>query len=221
MKKIPFPPPISVEEIVKIQLTNGIECINQTMNAFMIYRKVFNRLHKNSNLSWEATSKLASISWKGEPKHVKAHYNDMSKRVKESFKEKFPSLRFIDSNPLNANKNHISSKINHIPEKICASQQQMKIGQSSQNSAYSNFPPHQISTCSNFQPQPVNTIQGPTYNIIHSDPHNLLNMYQNTSYSIIYGFPFTILDQNAHLHLDINQTPLLLVHSFYIDQDNQ
>ena len=47
--KVPFPPTISVDEIVNIHLKNGIKNANETMNAFMIYRKEFN--HIQSGLS--------------------------------------------------------------------------------------------------------------------------------------------------------------------------
>ncbi|CAG8464928.1 6662_t:CDS:2 [Diversispora eburnea] len=49
--KVPFPPTISVDEIVNIHLKNGIENGNKTMNAFMIYRKEYNNIVAKFNLS--------------------------------------------------------------------------------------------------------------------------------------------------------------------------
>ncbi|CAG8825956.1 12352_t:CDS:1, partial [Dentiscutata erythropus] len=49
--KVPFPPTISVDEIVNIHLKNGIENGNKTMNAFMIYRKEYNNIEISENLN--------------------------------------------------------------------------------------------------------------------------------------------------------------------------
>lgn len=95
--KVPFPPPISVEDIVQMQLKNGIKNVKQTLNAFMIYRKEF-IVYQEFKLTWRCMSKLASQSWKDEPITVKNYYKTMAKKVKEYFKERHPSLCFINSN---------------------------------------------------------------------------------------------------------------------------
>ncbi|CAG8466808.1 2787_t:CDS:1 [Diversispora eburnea] len=105
--KVPFPPSISVDEIVQIHLKNGIKNVNETMNAFMIYRKEYNHIVAKFNLSRKDVSKFVSISWRNEPKNVKEYYRQMAKNVKKCFKEKVPTLCFINSNQINSkNDNH-------------------------------------------------------------------------------------------------------------------
>ncbi|CAG8458702.1 3551_t:CDS:1 [Diversispora eburnea] len=111
--QVPFPPSIIIDEIVQLQLRNGIKNVNGTMNAFFIYRKEFNHIvtnYKNYNLELKDISSYASISWKQEPKHVKEYYKQLAKKVKERFKEKVPSLCFIDCNHVGTGTN-----INRIP----------------------------------------------------------------------------------------------------------
>ncbi|CAG8590889.1 11971_t:CDS:1 [Diversispora eburnea] len=100
---IPFPPSISVDEIVQIHINNDIKNVNQTMNAFMIYRKEYNHVVAKFNLLSKDVSKFVSISWKNEPEDVKDYYRQMAKEVKKCFKEKVPSLCFINSNITNDN----------------------------------------------------------------------------------------------------------------------
>ncbi|CAG8548512.1 7028_t:CDS:1 [Diversispora eburnea] len=107
--KIPFPPSIREDEIVQLHLKNGIKSVNQTMNAFMIYRKEFNRIVTNYNLQIKNISKYASISWKREPQYVKKYYKQLAKKVKELFKEKVSSLCFIHSKQVpSTNDNNVS-----------------------------------------------------------------------------------------------------------------
>ncbi|CAG8578670.1 10894_t:CDS:2 [Diversispora eburnea] len=80
--KVPFPPTISVDEIVNIHLKNNIKNVNETMNAFMIYRKEYNYIVAKFNLSSKDLSKFVSISWQNEPEHVKDYYRQMAKNVK-------------------------------------------------------------------------------------------------------------------------------------------
>ncbi|CAG8593965.1 3501_t:CDS:1, partial [Diversispora eburnea] len=95
IKKIPFPPSINVDKIIQMHLKNGIKNVNETMNAFMIYRNEFNHVHQNFNLSCKNVSKLASKSWKNEPGYVKQHYKQISKEVKKRFKKIVPTPFFI------------------------------------------------------------------------------------------------------------------------------
>ncbi|CAG8593088.1 3265_t:CDS:2 [Diversispora eburnea] len=81
--KVPFPPSISIDEIVKIHLKNRIKSVNQTMNSFMIYRKRYNHIVAKFNLSSKDVSKFVSISWKNEPEYVKDYYRQMAKNVKK------------------------------------------------------------------------------------------------------------------------------------------
>ncbi|CAG8548611.1 7033_t:CDS:1 [Diversispora eburnea] len=107
--KIPFPPSIREDEIVQLHLDNGIKSVNQTMNAYMIYRKEFNNIIKNYNLELKHISKYSSISWKQEPQYVKKYYKQLSKKVKELFKEKVSSLCFIHSKQVpSTNDNSVS-----------------------------------------------------------------------------------------------------------------
>ncbi|CAG8530436.1 10573_t:CDS:1 [Diversispora eburnea] len=89
--QVPFPPSTNADEIVELHLEKGV---NQTMNAFMIYRKEFNRIVTNYNLELKDISKYAGISWKNETEDVKDYYRQMAKKVKKIFKEKRP-FRFI------------------------------------------------------------------------------------------------------------------------------
>ncbi|CAG8480195.1 5038_t:CDS:1 [Diversispora eburnea] len=106
---VPFPPSISVDEIIEMHLKNDIKNVNQTMNSFMIYRKEYNNIVAKFNLSSKDVSKFVSISWKNEPEDVKEYYRQMAKNIKKCFKEKVPSLCFINSNQVN------STNDNHIP----------------------------------------------------------------------------------------------------------
>ncbi|CAG8480280.1 5043_t:CDS:1 [Diversispora eburnea] len=94
--KVPFPPSISVDKIIQMHLKNGIKNVNNTMNPFMIYRREFNYVHKNFNLSCKNVSKLASESWKNEPEYIKQRYKQISKEVKKRFKKIFPTPFFIN-----------------------------------------------------------------------------------------------------------------------------
>ncbi|CAG8490983.1 3717_t:CDS:1 [Diversispora eburnea] len=86
--KVPFPPTIGVDEIVKIHLKNDIKNVNQTLNAFMIYRKKHNRVVAKLNLSSKDVSKFVKNSWKNEPNNVKDHYRQMAKNVKKNVSKK-------------------------------------------------------------------------------------------------------------------------------------
>ncbi|CAG8801702.1 4315_t:CDS:1, partial [Dentiscutata erythropus] len=83
----PCPSTISVDEIVKIHLKNGIKNVNKTMNAFMIYRKEYNNVVAKLNLSSKDVSKFAKTSWENEPKDVKDYYRQMARNVKKCFKD--------------------------------------------------------------------------------------------------------------------------------------
>ncbi|CAG8486830.1 628_t:CDS:1 [Diversispora eburnea] len=108
--KVPFPPTINVDEIVNIHLKNGIKNVNKTMNAFIIFRKEYNRVVAKFNLSSKDVSKFGSISWKNEPVNVKNHYRQMAKNVKKCFKKKVPSLCFINRYQGDSiNDNHVPS----------------------------------------------------------------------------------------------------------------
>ncbi|CAG8605992.1 5210_t:CDS:1 [Diversispora eburnea] len=108
--KVPFPPAISVDEIVQIHLKNGIKNVNITMNPFMIYRKEYNRVVAKFNLSSKDVSKFVSISWQNEPEDVKDYYQQMAKNVKECFKKKVPFYFFINSYQVHSiNDNHVPS----------------------------------------------------------------------------------------------------------------
>ncbi|CAG8567206.1 7530_t:CDS:1 [Diversispora eburnea] len=114
--KVPFPPSITEDEIVQIHLKNGIKNVNQTMNAFMIYRKEFNHIASNFNLTRKFVSKSSSISWKNEPQYIKNYYKQFAKNVKRRFEEIVPSLCFIHFNKVsNTNDNHVplDTYINH------------------------------------------------------------------------------------------------------------
>ncbi|CAG8542262.1 5528_t:CDS:1 [Diversispora eburnea] len=95
--KIPFPPSISVDEIVQIHLKNRIKNVNKTVNAFIIYRKEYNHVVAKLNISSKDVSKFARNSWENEPEVVKDYYRQMAKNVKKSYKQKSP-LCFIHSN---------------------------------------------------------------------------------------------------------------------------
>ncbi|CAG8490225.1 317_t:CDS:2 [Diversispora eburnea] len=90
--KVPFPPSITVDEIVQLHLKNGIKSVNQTMNAFMIYRKEYNRIVAKFNLALKEVSKISSISWQNEPQNIKDYYKQLAKNVKRRFEEIVPSL---------------------------------------------------------------------------------------------------------------------------------
>ncbi|CAG8458717.1 3552_t:CDS:1 [Diversispora eburnea] len=99
--RIPFPPSIEVDEIVQLHLRNGIKSANQTMNAFLIYRKEYNHIVTKYNFILKDISSYATASWKQEPQHVKEYYKQLAKMVKDRFKEKVPSLCFVDCNDCN------------------------------------------------------------------------------------------------------------------------
>ncbi|CAG8486688.1 619_t:CDS:2 [Diversispora eburnea] len=83
--KVPFPPSISIDEIVKIHLKNRIKSVNQTMNAFMIYRKEYNYVVAKFNFSRK----------------------EMAKNVKKCFKENAPFHCCINSSLSDTNDNHV------------------------------------------------------------------------------------------------------------------
>ncbi|CAG8466828.1 2788_t:CDS:1 [Diversispora eburnea] len=107
--QVPFPPSTNADEIVQLQIKNGIKSVNQTMNAFMIYRKEFNHIVTNYNLELKDISSYASNSWQNEPQCVKNHYKQLAKKVKELFKEKVSSLCFIHNKQVpSTNDNNVS-----------------------------------------------------------------------------------------------------------------
>ncbi|CAG8595248.1 1862_t:CDS:2 [Diversispora eburnea] len=61
------------------------------MNAFMIYRKEFNRIVTNYNLELKNISKYASISWKQEPQYVKTYYKQHLNSQFPNMNQNFPS----------------------------------------------------------------------------------------------------------------------------------
>ncbi|CAG8587335.1 10289_t:CDS:2 [Diversispora eburnea] len=132
---VPFPPSISVDEIIQMHLKNGIKNVNETMNAFMIYRNEFNHIHQNFNLSCKNVSKLASKSWKNESEYVKDYYKQISKEVKKRFKEIVPTPCFINkfgtSNQVDTN--NVSLETNppmdkNSPDTIYSSHQFVNMG---------------------------------------------------------------------------------------------
>ncbi|CAG8567853.1 3106_t:CDS:1 [Diversispora eburnea] len=106
--KVPFPPSITIDEIVQMHLKNGIKNVNRTMNAFMIYRKEYSRIVAKFNLELIDVSKISSISWKNEPQHIKDYYKQFAKDVKRRFEEIVPSLCFVHINQVSdANDYHV------------------------------------------------------------------------------------------------------------------
>ncbi|CAG8580892.1 1864_t:CDS:1 [Acaulospora morrowiae] len=93
--ELPFPPPITVDEIIEKHLKNGVENVNKTSNAFLIYRMVYNNEAKELGLPLEDISKLSGNSWKNEPEHIKTCYKEIASAVKSRFKIKSP-LCFIN-----------------------------------------------------------------------------------------------------------------------------
>ncbi|CAG8490628.1 9363_t:CDS:1 [Diversispora eburnea] len=111
---VPFPPSISIDEIIHIHLKNGIKC-NKTMNPFMIYRIEYNLIVAKYNLKLKDVSKFARNSWKNEPEEVKIYYRQMAEEVKKTYKEKRP-LCFIHSNKVyNTNDNHVPLDTSNPP----------------------------------------------------------------------------------------------------------
>ncbi|CAG8554089.1 9826_t:CDS:2 [Diversispora eburnea] len=65
----PFPPRVTVEEIVQKQLDNNIKNRNS-------------QIHKSqSNFNLGDISKLAAVSWKTEPQQIKNYYKKLAKEV--------------------------------------------------------------------------------------------------------------------------------------------
>ncbi|CAG8725074.1 6599_t:CDS:1 [Acaulospora morrowiae] len=93
---LPFPPSITIDEILKRHLRNGVGNVNRTLNAFLIYRIVYNSEVRKLGLSTEDISKLASNSWRNESIHVKSYYREIASGVKSRFREKVP-ICFINS----------------------------------------------------------------------------------------------------------------------------
>ncbi|CAG8490929.1 3713_t:CDS:1 [Diversispora eburnea] len=189
--KVPFPPSISVDEIVQIHLKHGIKNVNKTMNAFMIYRKEYNRVVAKFNLSSKDVSKFVSISWKNEPKNVKYHYQRMAKNVKKCFKKKVPPLFFVNSNQVDSTNNHVSL-VPLIP--LDTVNPSLNTNQKFLNDPPQNF---LISTYSNIPPSNVE--------------HLLLNIEQTSLDSIDFNLPPSNMDQNVdHPLLDIEQNSQLI-----------
>ncbi|CAG8442919.1 18872_t:CDS:2, partial [Acaulospora morrowiae] len=85
--ELPFPPPITVDEIIEKHSKNGIENVNKTTNAFLIYRMVYNHEARELGLPLEDISKLSGNSWKNEPEHIKRWYKEIASAVKYSMKK--------------------------------------------------------------------------------------------------------------------------------------
>ncbi|CAG8490946.1 3714_t:CDS:1 [Diversispora eburnea] len=193
--KVPFPPTISVDEIVKIHLKNGIKNVNQTLNAFMIYRKEYNRVVAKLNLSSKDVSKFAKTSWKNEPDNVKDHYQQIAKNVKKWFKEKVPSLCFINSNQVD------STNDNHVPlGTVNPSLLNMNQNYPPQNLKFLNDPPQNflISTYFNL----------PSSNADQNAYNPLLNMEQNYLNSTHFNLPSSNTD-HPFLNIEQNSRPIL------------
>ncbi|CAG8490962.1 3715_t:CDS:1 [Diversispora eburnea] len=196
--KVPFPPTISVDEIVKIHLKNGIKNVNQTLNAFMIYRKEYNRVVAKFNLSSKDVSKFVSISWKNEPVNVKGCYQQMAKNVKKCFKKKVPSLCFINSNQVDsANDNHVP--LGTVNPSLLNTNQNYPPSLN-QNQKFLNDPPQ---NCLINLP-PSNADQNADKNAYHP----LLNMEQNYLNSTYFYLPSSNTGQNAD-------------HPFLMEQNSQ
>ncbi|CAG8468110.1 6831_t:CDS:1 [Acaulospora morrowiae] len=115
--KLSFPPSITVREIVEIHLKKGLRKVNKTLNAFLIYRKVYIREAPKNCIG--NISMLASNSWKNEPTNVKIFYKQLADDVKAEFRKKYP-IYFTDHNlpvipqgsfPINEN---VSDDVNNV-----------------------------------------------------------------------------------------------------------
>ncbi|CAG8699875.1 917_t:CDS:1 [Gigaspora margarita] len=89
-----FPPIIKVDEF----LSNEPE-YRQPPNAYMIYRKVYNRTLKSKRmrLSLTSVSKLSSASWKKAPAEVKGWYKKFAAEVRQQHRKMY--LRYKEVRP--------------------------------------------------------------------------------------------------------------------------
>ncbi|CAG8594233.1 11591_t:CDS:2 [Diversispora eburnea] len=219
IKRVPFLSSISVDEIIQMHLKNGIKNVNETMNAFMIYRNEFNHIHQNFNLSCKNVSKLTSKSWKNESEYVKDYYKQISKEVKKCFKEIVPTTCFINkfgtSNQVGTN--NVSLETNppmdkNSPDSIYSSHQFVNMGPMNQispeitchNSLLMNTEQNSLgTTCYNSPPSnPQDVIYssypGTTY--VNSPPSNSLN-------AIYSSHKFGNMGQNSSDVTSVDQYP--------------
>ncbi|CAG8480797.1 5269_t:CDS:1 [Scutellospora calospora] len=84
--KIPFPPTILAEDLVKHLLKSKSQS-PKMLNEFFIYRKVFVQELKKQNVKVKMTraSKLASASWYQESSIVKNEYRRLARKVENLF----------------------------------------------------------------------------------------------------------------------------------------
>ncbi|CAG8656682.1 6407_t:CDS:1 [Acaulospora colombiana] len=88
--KIPFPPSITIEELVRKHIEKGIVNVNRASNAFFIYRIAYSREAIKLGFKRKDISKLASDAWRDEPKYVKEYYKRMETDIKSRLRIEFP-----------------------------------------------------------------------------------------------------------------------------------
>ncbi|CAG8457609.1 2598_t:CDS:1 [Ambispora leptoticha] len=96
--KVPFPPSITLAEIVKKR--KGIKRSAKPSNGFIIYRGEYLKATKRQNIKIEMTqlSKRAGAAWKEEPPHIRKWYKDLAEEVAESIaKSHVQSSDFVEN----------------------------------------------------------------------------------------------------------------------------
>ncbi|CAG8607020.1 785_t:CDS:1 [Diversispora eburnea] len=184
--QVPFPTSTKADEIIELQIKNGIKSINQTMNAFMIE---FNNVVTNYNLELKDISLCASVSWKQGPQYVKKYYKQLAKRVKELFKEKVSSLYIIQNKQVSSTIGNNVSFNSPFP----------KMNQNFSSPLDDRNSPSPYVTCSNYPLPNMNTFVSDnfenslhTYMTIYDD--KLINYISEdlalTYRAIVHSLPF-------------------------------
>ncbi|CAG8627716.1 10520_t:CDS:2 [Diversispora eburnea] len=157
---VPFPPSISVDEIIQMHLKNGIKNINETMNAFMIYQI------------------------------VKDYYKQISKEIKKRFKEIAPTPYFINkfetSNQVDTNNVQVDTNNVSLETNLLIYQKQNSLGPT----YYNYLPLNSSDTIYSSNPNATNSnlpVDQYTLEITLPDPSNMVQISLGIGY---YNSPF-------------------------------
>ncbi|CAG8473539.1 11025_t:CDS:1 [Acaulospora colombiana] len=104
--EVPFPPSITVDELIKKHIQKGTVDVNRVSNAFFIYRNAYNREAMKLGFMLKDVSRLAGSAWKSEPEYVKEHYKRMETEIKSRLRMMFPFRFKNDQNKKSIRKKH-------------------------------------------------------------------------------------------------------------------
>ncbi|CAG8543848.1 3311_t:CDS:1 [Acaulospora morrowiae] len=115
--RVPFPPQVTVDEIVQKLLDNGVENYNKTPNSFIIYRKAY--IHEATKFGFLGgnISKLAKDAWDNEPERIKNFYREMEKDIKAKFKRSVPPPFFFYTQRSQKRPRHTNCKVTAVTTK--------------------------------------------------------------------------------------------------------